>query len=325
MDVAEFTPYVFQIFAQLLEYRPSGSGLGSSYQELFPPLLTPSVWERKGNIPALTGLMQAYIKRGAPELITAGHLPGILGVFQKLLSSTANEVNAFALLETIVIFVPSDALQPNLKLVVQYVLMRLQQNSRKPRLVRLVSNFFALLSGKYGGSFYFEQLDSIQPNLGLILMQQSWIPRLKNDPPVPGSLEVKTQLVGLSKLLITSQLFAASNGQIMWAQILLCLVSIVAKIDSTKCSNEDDDSADVFTVEITGFDSTFSRLHFASRPPVDAFEEIPDATLFFLQNLSELCASQPGRFGPLIVEALKDNNSGPYLEGMMTKAGLKIV
>merc|ERR1712232_351492 len=61
MDVAEFTPYVFQIFAQLLEYRPSGSGLGSSYQELFPPLLTPSVWERKGNIPALTGLMQAYI------------------------------------------------------------------------------------------------------------------------------------------------------------------------------------------------------------------------------------------------------------------------
>ena len=33
MDVAEFTPYVFQILAQLLLYRPNGTtrGLGSHY------------------------------------------------------------------------------------------------------------------------------------------------------------------------------------------------------------------------------------------------------------------------------------------------------
>lgn len=323
-DVAEFTPYVFQVFAQLLEYRSSESGLGSSYKALFPPLLNPIVWDRKGNVPALTGLMQAYIKGGASELVIAGHLPAVLGIFQKLLSSAVNEVNAFSLLESIVIFVPSDALRPNFEAVIQYVLMRLQQNSKKLRLVRLASSFFALLSGKYGASFYFEQLGTIQPNLGLVLMEQSWIPRLRNDPPAPGSAEVKTQLVGLSKLLTASQLLD-SNGQIVWVQILQFLVSITAKIDSHKTSNEDDDSADAHTAEITGFDSSFSRLHFASRPPVDAFEEIPDATLFFLQTLSELCASQPGKFGPVIVESMKDNNLGPCLEAMMIKAGLKIV
>jgi len=104
-----------------------------------------------------------------------------------------------------------------------------------------------------------------------------------------------------------------------------CIVSIIAKMDSHETSNEDNDPADAFTAEITGFDSFFSRLNFASRPPVDAFEEFLDDALIFLQTLSELCASQPGAFRPVIVESLKDNNSGPYLEAMMIKTGLKIV
>merc|ERR1719499_2799603 len=41
MDVLEFTPYVFQVFAQLLEYRPNDAGLGDSYSMLLPPLLMP--------------------------------------------------------------------------------------------------------------------------------------------------------------------------------------------------------------------------------------------------------------------------------------------
>ena len=76
--------------------------------------------------------------------------------------------------------------------LVEHVLMRLQDNSKKLRLVRLVASFFALLSVKYRASFYLEQLGSIQPNLGLVLMQQSWIHRLRNDPPTPGSAQVKT-------------------------------------------------------------------------------------------------------------------------------------
>ena len=98
-DVAEFSPYVFQILAQLLEYRPDG--LSDPYRSLFQPLLSPSLWERKGNCPALVRLLKAYMKQGAREIIPQ-HLQGLLGIFQKLLALKSTEAEAFALLDSIV-------------------------------------------------------------------------------------------------------------------------------------------------------------------------------------------------------------------------------
>ena len=69
LDVAEFSPYVFQILAQLLEYR--SDGLSEPYRALFAPLLAPANWERKGNVPALTRLLKAYLKQGAAEVSEA--------------------------------------------------------------------------------------------------------------------------------------------------------------------------------------------------------------------------------------------------------------
>jgi exportin-2 (importin alpha re-exporter) len=91
MDVIEFVPYVFQILAQLLSYRPVGTGLSDAYRELFPPLLSPSLWLRKGNIPALTDLILAYIYQGLPEIIATNLLEGVLGIFQKLLASKVSQ------------------------------------------------------------------------------------------------------------------------------------------------------------------------------------------------------------------------------------------
>ena len=56
----EFHPYVFQIFAQLIELHPTQ--LPAFYMaSLFQPLLAPVFWERAGNVPALTRLMQVFI------------------------------------------------------------------------------------------------------------------------------------------------------------------------------------------------------------------------------------------------------------------------
>ena len=99
---------------------------------------------------------------------------------------------------------------------------------------------------------------------------------------------------------------------------------MVAKIDSTKTSKEVDDIVDIFTVDITRFDSTYSCLYFVLRPLVDAFKEVPDIMLFFLQQLSESYASQPRKFGPIIVEVLKGSNLGSFLESMMINVSLKI-
>lgn len=68
----EFHPYVFQIFAQLIELRPAP--LPAVYMSIFKPLLAPLFWERPGNVPALTRLLQAFCSKAMAEIMQQGHL-----------------------------------------------------------------------------------------------------------------------------------------------------------------------------------------------------------------------------------------------------------
>lgn len=85
-NITEFTPYVFQVLAQLLSYRP-GTASSPPYKALFSPLLSPVLWEQRGNVPALSDLFRAYITKAMPDILAGQHLAGVLGVFQKLLAS----------------------------------------------------------------------------------------------------------------------------------------------------------------------------------------------------------------------------------------------
>lgn len=65
-DVLEFFPYVFQLFAELLELRPTPapgqSSLTDQYRALLGPVLTPALWMNKGNVPALTELLAVCVQ-----------------------------------------------------------------------------------------------------------------------------------------------------------------------------------------------------------------------------------------------------------------------
>lgn len=67
-DVAEFIPYVLQIIGFLLESHPTGS-IPDTYRALFQSILTPSFWDRSGNIPALSRLLQAYIEKAGETIV----------------------------------------------------------------------------------------------------------------------------------------------------------------------------------------------------------------------------------------------------------------
>merc|ERR1719204_3081347 len=108
-DVTEFLPYVFQVLSLALEMREQGAQ--GTYMQLFPMLLQPVLWERSGNVPALTKLLQAYVKRAPTEIVSNGHLMGVLGVFQKLIASRAQDHEGFYLLSTLIEHVPWSALQ----------------------------------------------------------------------------------------------------------------------------------------------------------------------------------------------------------------------
>lgn len=100
-EVSEFMPYVFQIFAKLLEQNPTGA-LPTHFQALIPPLLQPALWETRGNVPAMTRLLAAIIPRSAESIVAQNQLEPILGIFQRLLAGKKTENSAFDLLETII-------------------------------------------------------------------------------------------------------------------------------------------------------------------------------------------------------------------------------
>lgn len=103
---SEFAPYIFQLFAALLEANPSGT-LPPHYQSLIGPILAPPLWESKGNIPAVVRLLSCIIGRGSQYILENNQLMNTLGIFQKLLSSKANEGYGFDLLEAVIEHFPS--------------------------------------------------------------------------------------------------------------------------------------------------------------------------------------------------------------------------
>ena len=248
------------------------------------------------------------------------YLLGILGVFQKLVSSKANEQFAFDLLRGIVVYLPQEAFMPRMKDILQILMMKLQ-HSKTPKYVGNLTHFFALFIGKFGSQAYLDQLNQLQPGLGLMLLVQVWVPRLQAVSPT--RLEAKTQIVGLTKLLCeTPALLSDAHSQQIWSQVLACAVKIVCSPESnlnllTVLDNDDD--TDI------GYDATYSVLHFATRPAKDPFPDVGDAGAFLVQSIGQLSATHPGRISPLIAHGLSANsklNAG--FELLCQKSGVKL-
>ncbi|XP_066597006.1 exportin-2 isoform X2 [Prorops nasuta] len=99
-DVQEFIPYVFQILALFLELRTTQE-VPEPYMALFPCLLSPVLFERQENIYSLSKLLRAYTSRCSHLIIAQDKLNALLGVYQKLIASKANDHEGFLLEEWI--------------------------------------------------------------------------------------------------------------------------------------------------------------------------------------------------------------------------------
>lgn len=316
-DVTEFTPYVFQILAQLLEFRRKGTGLGQAYTDLFPPLLKPAIWENKGNSPALARLLQAYISKAPAEI--SSQLTPILGVCQKLLASKASEISAFTILNATINNMPTETMTPVLKQLLQVLLQRLQAG-KTPRYVALVTTFFALLVGKYGVETVVGCFDAIQPGLFVMLMGQVWNPFLTSSPKLD-SMEAKKQLVGLTRLLCEYPALLAD--QQVWSTAFagaLFIASTTTFSDTNRLDKLDRGGE----TEIA-YDSVFSRLVFASKPAEDAFRDIGNPAQVFAQSIHGLASRQNSLVLPMILAGVgEDEKQKARLDRVFTSAGFHL-
>lgn len=69
ISLEEFVPYVLQIIGFLLESHRTGATIPDAYRALFNSIISPTFWDRTGNIPALSRLLQAYIEKAGETIV----------------------------------------------------------------------------------------------------------------------------------------------------------------------------------------------------------------------------------------------------------------
>eukprot|EP01041_Mallomonas_annulata_P009929 gene9929-20647_t len=317
-DIIEFVPYVFQVLAQLLYFRPrvAQGGLSDAYKALFPPLLAPVLWERKGNIPALIELLRAYVYRGVSDIVAGNHLTGVLGIFQKLLASKANESYGFSLLEALIRYVPWVNMDAYFRTILELLLRRLMENST-PHYMRHLMSAMCLMSTMYGAQQLYQTLEGIQLGMTSMLITKIWTPVSENSANIDTSM-IKHMVIGCTKLLCDSPI--SQNPQ-LWGPLLKLTISI---IDGNQDKSDEKDTNEDDKEDSREFDSTYSRLAYAQVPEPEPTQEMIQMTSVFVNSLATLCKSNPGAYSGLIQSVL-DERGRMTLQTLLTQAGVTLV
>ncbi|GIX92895.1 exportin-2 [Caerostris darwini] len=291
-DIQEFVPYVFQLLSLFLEFRESP--VPGHYLELFPCLLSPVLWERPGNIPALSRLLQAFIDKEAKRIVALDKLNAVLGVFQKLIASKTNDHEGFYILQRLVENLPRETLNEYLKHIFVLLFQRLQ-SSKTTKYIKCLLSFFFFFSYKFGPHSLIGLIDNIQPKMFSMVIERLIIPDLQK---VSGNIERKICSVGMIKLLTEAQEITDGCYSQFWGPLLQTLIGLF-ELPEDDSIPEDEHFIEV--EEMAGYQSAFCQLLFAGkseRDPIDG--QVPDARLHLAQALQKLSVSHPGKLTTLI-------------------------
>ena len=314
-DVAEFLPYVFQILSLLLEVRPSP--VPAAYMVVYPLLLTPTLWERQGNVPALVRLLQAFIQK-APEQVTKDdRLPSLLGVFQKLIASKTNDHEGFYLLGSLVEHVAPTALNAHLKNILTVLFQRLQ-GSKTTKYVKGLLVFFSLFAGRFGGPALVETVESIQPQMFRMVVERLY---LQDVQKVSGATERKICAVGITKLLTETPAMLVEPCSSLWTPLLQALISLF------ELPEDDSVPPDEHFIDIEdtpGYQTAFSQLVYAGSKERDPFESVvPNTKAHLAQCLHKLSAQHPGQV-PQLIAGLSDEATR-FLQTYLQSANVPVL
>ncbi|KAJ2632632.1 importin-alpha export receptor [Coemansia sp. RSA 1290] len=293
-DVAEFMPYVFQILAQLLSVHQGSGRLPDAYVSLLPPLLQPTLWSAQGNIPALVRLLQSYLQIGGQQLASEGQLQPILGIFQRLIASRANDHHGFNLLLAITHFVPLETFKEYLKPVLTLCLNRLQ-SSRTAKFTRNFVHYTGSVlciggAEQSGVALFMDAMDSIQPNLFATVLHNVLLESVSS---VVGRVERKSTIIGYGLLIASpkfqsNQAYAALTGPLLQQLATMLMDTAVKETKSMADRTNVDGSAaavsavaadedlDSLEIEDTGYQASFARLATLGDIKIDPCPQITD-------------------------------------------------
>ncbi|KFM80437.1 Exportin-2, partial [Stegodyphus mimosarum] len=265
---------------------------------LFPCLLSPVLWERIGNIPALSRLLQAYIDKGTQQILATQKLSGVLGVFQKLIASKANDHEGFHILQRLIENVPQNTLDEYLTQIFVLLFHRLQ-NSKTTKYIKSLLVFFFLFSYKYGPQTLVSLIDGIQPKMFAMVIERLIIPDLQK---VSGQIERKICSVGMVKLLTEVPEIVDGCYSQFWAPLLQALIGL---FELPEDDSIPDDEHFIEVDETPGYQSAYCQLIFAGKSEHDPINgAVHDVRLHLAYSLQKLSVAHPGKIPALIAASL---------------------
>ncbi|GAA5967687.1 hypothetical protein JCM11641_005736 [Rhodosporidiobolus odoratus] len=316
-DVSEFTPFVFQILSQLLELHPA-SDMPDSYKELLPPLLTPTLWESRGNIPALVRLLRAFLGRGAQQIVEAGQVTPMLGIFQHLIQSKANDQYGFELLEALLENLPIPTLQPYMSSPVFMLLLTRLQTAKTDKfsqgLLKFICFASAIQKDGLDADGVVGMMDGVQPQPGLFAQV---LPILLPDAQKIPTKDRKLVAVGLANLVTKSTKMLSEPHIRAWTPTLEALLKLFAlPLPLTKNSSADAAAADELNIidpEDVGYQASFSKLGASEKPREDPVRHVEDPQLWLARGLGEASRAHPGKV-PALIQAVDAQFAGPFAQ-----------
>jgi len=293
-DVQEFVPYVFQIMSVMLELHSEGS-VPDPYMAMFSFLLVPLLWERPANIHPLVRLLQAFISRGSRQVLEQEKIPGLLGVFQKLIASKTNDHEGFYLLQSMVEHLPAESLANYNKQVFVVLFQRLT-SSKTTKYIKSLLVFFFIYTIKNGGSNLINVIDSIQGGMfGMVC--DSLIVKDNNVQKISGNTDKKIAAIGLSKLLCDTEELIGGGYARHFTNLLTALVGL---FELPKDETIPDDEHFIEIEDTPGYQTSYSQLVFAGKPAHDPVAGLGDPKQFLAKSLGALSSRHPGRVQQLV-------------------------
>jgi exportin-2 (importin alpha re-exporter) len=306
-DVTEFVPYVFQIVSQLLQAQKASHGLSSVYQSLIKPLMSPALWESRGNVPALVGLLEAILCRGGEIIVQTNTLEPLLGVFQKLVASKVNDVYGLDLLEQIFLYVPMNSLAPFTKPIANLLLQRLQ-SSRTEKYVARLSKFIYFLAAidnrpELGPVFAVDLIDAPQDGLFGQIVDQFILPSTLK---INGAAGRKVAAVGLTKIIMQNPKFTEG----LYSDKFLPALKVLIKLLQAAVPEPLNDSASLgleLDLDEVSFGATFAKLATTAIKAYDPTVGVKDPAEFFIAELRKVAVKYNGPIYQLVGQLPEDS------------------
>ena len=295
-------PYVFQLFAAMLEVEPH-KPLPPPFHSLIGPIIAPSLWEQRGNVPALVRLLTAIIPRAAEDLVKSNSLEGILGLFQKLVSTKVYEGYGFELLECVIVNYPPSTLEPYWIHVITIMLTRLQSLQSAGFQLRFV-RFYHFIGSRddkgLGTDFFVAATDKVQQDVFRGLYLSIVLPKTQQ---LARPLDRKTAAISFTKLLADSNAFVVRYPK-GWPHTCNALLKL---LEVPPVPPKGEDSIADHDVDDSSFGVGFTQLQTIGRPAKDPWADVTDLRKWVGQYLQAADRRHSGRIGKFVNEGLSED------------------